>query len=135
MKLTPFIAGALGGAVISALIHLTFFRPPFPPPGFGGPRPPREMEHMFIERFSHDLDLSPDQMQTIRPILSRLHREMLTLKVSQNAAAQKLLSQADAELAPLLNDKQKQRLAEEHKHMEQRQKEEEDFLRRAEPAE
>ena len=44
--------------------------------------------------------------------------------VSQNAAAQKLLSQADAELAPLLNDKQKQRLAEEHKHMEQRQKEE-----------
>ena len=132
MKKRPFISGAIFGAIVAAVIHAMIFRPP--PPPFGGPHDPQAMERMFFEHFARELSLSPEQKEAISPIMSQLNRKMMALRVSQGDETKELFNEADREMAPLLNDSQRKKLADDRAHMEKMHQEEEAFLRGENPA-
>ena len=126
MKKREYILGAIVGAVVSALIHIVFFRPP-PPPGFF--QDPERREHHMLNRFANELSLTSQQKEAVEPILSRLGQEMLKLRLSQRDEVERLFQETEKELLPLLNSDQQERLRGMRMHFHEGRRREMEFLR------
>ena len=126
MKAKTFILGAIVGALISALIHVAFFRHPF---HHKGPPNARMMGEMLQEHFARELDLRPEQKAAVAQILQRLQMKMLEIRLSQSADMEKILSETDKELLPLLTPEQQGKLAEKREHMKKEHEEDLKFLK------
>lgn len=125
MNKKSFFIGIVLGALVAALTNIAFYwhRPLFPRP----PRP-EMMGKMMIERFAEDLELSPSQKETITPVMMGFHKKMLALKFAQNAEVEKLFSEVEKEIIPILSDKQKIRLEEHKQRMREMKAHEEKFM-------
>ena len=125
VKSKQFLGGAIVGALIAALVHLALFRPP---PRPLGPPEPRVVRQMLLDHFKRELRLTPQQTEKIAPLLETLHKKVVTLKLSQSAEIDSLLTETDQEMIPLLTEEQRARLAEERARMKKMREVEEAFI-------
>ena len=120
-----FIGGILLGAVTSAVLHMVFFRPPFPfPPGHR----PEMMGRMMFDRISEDLMLTPEQRKLIEPIMLRLNLKMWEARLANQARIEGILEEADEEIGRHLSPTQRERLAQQRSRMREEREKDLQFL-------
>ena len=108
MNKKSFLWGAVFGAAVAALLHVFVFRPPM---HFRGPPRPEQMERFFMKRLAGDLSLSSQQIEAARPIIRRMHIKMMEKRLADDSEIENLMIQVDNELAPILDQRQRDELA------------------------
>ena len=118
------------GALVSAVIQVLAFRPPRPPHHpFLIPGRPEAMGQALQDKLADELGLTAEQREKAKPIITRLHTRMMELRLSQSSEADKVRQETDNELLPLLDEKQKEKLAEMNSRFDKFREREENFIR------
>ncbi|HEX4666736.1 MAG TPA: hypothetical protein VH207_09050 [Chthoniobacterales bacterium] len=102
-----FILAFLAGAVTGAFF--TFHEGQQWHGSFG--RHPHSVAERMRERVKSQLDLTPEQMVKVAPILDRAVKELQQIRSETGAKVRRVMSETDESLKPLLSDEQREKLA------------------------
>jgi hypothetical protein len=98
-----FLAGAATGA------FFTFHEGRQWHGSFG--RHPHSVAERMRERVKSQLDLTPEQVAKVAPILDRAVNELQQIRSETGAKVRRVMSETDESLEPLLSDEQREKLA------------------------
>ncbi len=102
-----FILAFLAGAVTGAFF--TFHEGHRWHDGFG--RHPHPVAERMRDRIKSQLDLTPEQMAKVGPILDRAGNELQQIRAETGAKVRQVMSETRQSLEPLLSDAQRAKLA------------------------
>jgi len=105
--LITFMLGIISGF----FLHSIFIARQFPPMDHGGRMPFR-----LSERLDNILQLNPEQMQKINPIITRYDNEIHETVERNRTLGTSIMDSMRTEIAPFLSDKQKSLLDDEMNH-------------------
>lgn len=128
MHTKSFILGAVFGALISAVVFLVVFRPP--PMGHFADQ--QEMGKHLLRHFTRMLSLDSSQQEQALPIVLKMHRKILALKLSQSDDIDRVINEADAELSKILSADQIEKLSHERNRIAESRRKELEFLNQPE---
>ncbi|MCC6933298.1 MAG: hypothetical protein IT292_08600 [Deltaproteobacteria bacterium] len=127
------IIGMVLGSLVAAGVFVVAFRPPFPPPPHHGPfsmpHGPRMMGRAIIDHLADKLDLTAEQKQKAEPIVKEMHAKMMALRLAQSDQADIIREEANRQLKPLLDEAQRQKLAEMSARFKKMREQEEEFMK------
>jgi Spy/CpxP family protein refolding chaperone len=86
-------------------------------------RPPQENSNMakrMLDNFTRDLQLNPDQVEKFRPIVEATDREMGEIHRETGRRMRETFEKCNAQMVPILDEKQRGLLEEMKKRMERR---------------
>jgi hypothetical protein len=98
-----FLAGAATGA------FFTFHEGRQWHGSFG--RHPHSVAERMRDRVKSQLDLTPEQMAKVAPVLDRAVNELQQIRSETGAKVRQVMSETDQSLKPLLSDEQREKLA------------------------
>ncbi len=110
-----FLAGAVTGGFAGLRIAEHYAREKRQPPRSGG-------GELVGGRLAEQLDLTPEQKQSIRPILMRTNEDLRRVRREAFGRTAELIARMDADISRLLNETQRARLREIRAKEEERRK-------------
>jgi len=97
-----FVAGLTSGLLLAPIIGRTFLRPPLP----------AEFARFMLSRMKSDLDLTPEQLTQIKPLLEQTALDIEAIRAETTNRVSTRIEQTHASIAPHLRPEQQQKLAE-----------------------
>jgi len=97
-----FVAGLTSGLLLAPIIGRTFLRPPRP----------AEFARFMLSRMKSDLDLTPEQLTQIKPLLEQTAFDIEAIRAETTNRVSTRIEQTHASIAPHLRPEQQQKLAE-----------------------
>lgn len=101
-----FLAGAVFGGFVSIRLARHWFRDSFRPPAM------EQFVPMILRKYSARLELTPGQLEQIRPIVRSADEELHRLRRNNFAATIAVAEKMNADIAALLTPEQQQKLQE-----------------------
>lgn len=94
-----FLAGAIAGALLAPRFGRSFMRPPNS----------KQMSQHMMERLESGLELTPDQVAKIKPLIEKIGAEMETVRRETSKRVHDRIAQTNAEISLLLTPEQKEK--------------------------
>lgn len=78
---------------------------------------PERLPKMISMRLAHNLNLSSEQKEQIKPVVRNLHQKLIALRQGVAPQLQVILSETQAEMKPLLTSEQQKELKQLHEKL------------------